>query len=354
MTRSSKPSKVADRRRLLAAGAAAGAAGTLGFPAIVRAQTKELVVGGAANMAPVMKEFLFPLFEKAHNCKILFEGTRSLVNLEKMRSNKANPVMSVVLMDDPVMILADDEGLLDKLDTKSVPNLGRISPQYVLRDGKWANYQIPWSGVAYNKTSSPSGVASWTELWEPKYKSKVIVPSLQNTEGVWMLFMAAHLESGKPLDKAQYDVDAGFRKLKALKPNLLTVYTNAPQALNLLETGEASFIGGHFSSAVLPRTAAGAPVGLAAPKEGAFRMPAGICKVKGGPNPDLANAFINEYLGPRYQAIMVEKQFVLPTHPEVKLPAGQSAPTQLFGPDWAYISKERGQWVERWNRDMAA
>ena len=75
----------------------------------------------------------------------------------------------------------------------------------------------------------------------------MIVPSLQNTEGLWTLLAASHLETGKPFKEAQYEMDAGFKKLASLKPNVLTVYTNQPQAENLLESGEASLMGGQFS-----------------------------------------------------------------------------------------------------------
>eukprot|EP01031_Cornospumella_fuschlensis_P045315 gene45315-55439_t len=84
----------------------------------------------------------------------------------------------------------------------------------------------------------PTAPTTWASLWDAKYASKIIIPSLQNTEGVWMLLAAAHLETGKPYKEAQYDIDAAFRKLKSLKPNLLNVYTNAPQAINLLEQGD--------------------------------------------------------------------------------------------------------------------
>ncbi len=338
------------RRRFLAG--IGGAAVVAGFPAVLRAQTRELVVGGAAGMAQYMRELTFPLFEKKHNAKVLFEGTRSLVNLEKMRADKAQPKMSVILMDDPVMLIANQEGLIEKLTAADVPNIAKIKKEAVHLDGMWVNYQHPWAGVAFNKTRMPGGVGSWAELWDPQYKGKVVIPSLQNTEGLWTMVMAAHLETGKPFKDAQYDVEAAFKKLRALKPNLLTIYTNAPQAINLLEQGEAYMIGGQFSSYTLLRMAAGAPVDLAAPREGAFVMPAGICKVKGGPHPDLANAFINEYLSPDYQKIFVEKVFVLPVRTDVAMPA--RTPKSLFLPDWAFVSKSREAWIERWNREMAA
>ena len=101
------------RRTLLAALSTA----PLCSPSIGRAQTKDLVVGGAAGMAGYMKEFVFPVIEKKHGMRIVFDGTRSLVNLEKMRADKAAPKMSVVLMDDPIMQLAFEEGLLSILTT---------------------------------------------------------------------------------------------------------------------------------------------------------------------------------------------------------------------------------------------
>ena len=53
--------------------------------------------------------------------RIVFDGTRSLVNLEKMRADKAAPKMSVVLMDDPIMQLALEEGLLATLTPAGDP-----------------------------------------------------------------------------------------------------------------------------------------------------------------------------------------------------------------------------------------
>lgn len=79
-------------------------------------------------------------FEAKHKCKLTFEGTRSLVNLEKMQKNKDEQYLSVVLMDDPVMILAVQEGLLEKLTPAAMPNVGKLRADTVHMDGMWANY----------------------------------------------------------------------------------------------------------------------------------------------------------------------------------------------------------------------
>lgn len=313
---------------------------------------KEIVVGGAAGMTSYLTADIFPLFEKKYNCKVLFEGTKSLVNLEKMQSDQDNPVMSVVLMDDPVMMIALEEGLIDPLTPEQVPNLSEVKQQAVAKEGAWANYQQPWAGIAYN-TQEKKGVTAWSELWAPENKGRVIIPSMQNTEGLWTFIMAAHLETGRPLQEAQYEVDAAFKKLQELKPNLLTIYTNAPQAINLLSQGEAWMIGGQFSAYTLLQKAEGAPVDLAAPKEGAFAMPSGIAHVANSPEPEMAFALINEFLGPEYQSVLAEKAFVLPTNSKASTTATQTAPDELFLPDWSFVSENRNDWIERWNREMA-
>ena len=306
------------RRSLLKAGGAL--AGMVAMPAIVRADTKEIVVGGPAGAAKYFNGDLFPVLEKQLNAKVLYEGSNSLTNLQKMTADKAAPKMSVVIMDDPVMIPAADGNLITAMSAKSIPNLDKLVPGAVHRDGLWANYQKPWAGIAYSKTRMPTAPKSWTEMYHPKYAQKIIVPSLQNTEGFWNLLVAAHLETGKPYAEAQYEVDAGFRKLKSLKPNLLNVYTNAPQAMNLLEQGEAWMIGGQFSAYTLTRTADGSPVDLAVPDDGAFAMPSGIAKVANGPAGDLADAFINAMLSVEAQSILAQKAFVSPTNPAAPKP----------------------------------
>ena len=82
-------------------------------------------------------------------------------------------------------------------------------------------------------------------------------------------------------------------------------------------------------------------------------MPSGICKVKDGPNEAAADVFINAYLSPEIQSILVEKSFVLPTNPSATIPAGFAQPGDPFVPDWGYVNKNRDAWIERWNQVMA-
>jgi putative spermidine/putrescine transport system substrate-binding protein len=228
-----------------------------------------------------------------------------------------------------------------------------LKPGTIHMDGMWCNYLQPWLGIAYNPKAMKTAPTSWADVYDPKYKGRVILPSLQNTEGLANLFMAAFLASGKPMPEAQKDIDAGFKKLVTIKPNLLTAYTQMPQAYNLLEQGEGFMISSAISQVALERKAAGAPVEIAVPKEGIFAMPSGVALVKGGPQPELAAGYINEMIGPEVQAKLSAATYSLPTNKDTPVPAGAPTNATIFGIDWKFVADNRADWVKRWDRDMA-
>src|SRR3954470_5029291 len=112
------------RRNILKSTVAFGA--VIGAPAIVRAATKEIVIGGPAGAAKYFNADLFPVLEKKLEVKVLYEGTNSLTNLQKMQADKASPKISVVIMDDPVMLPAAAEGLITPMSASAIPNLGNL------------------------------------------------------------------------------------------------------------------------------------------------------------------------------------------------------------------------------------
>jgi putative spermidine/putrescine transport system substrate-binding protein len=342
-----------NRRRFLR-GTAVALGGALAAPSVVRAQSRELVVGGPGSFGPQLKEHFFARFEKSHQAKILFEASVSLTHLEKMRANKARPSYSIVMMDDPVMVVADNEGLLGRITTTNVPNSTKIDQVAVHRSGAWVNYQAAAGTIAYNSKHLPEGIPSWASAWDPKYKGLVVIPSLRSTEGVLTLIMASHLETGLPFDKALLDINAGFKRVALLKPNLLTVYASATQGFQLLEQGEAAIILSAPAQPVAARKAAGVPIDVVAnPKEGAFAMPNGIALVKDGPNMELAAQLVDAFLGEEYQSLVAGVLNSNPVNPKATVPEGFKRATNLFHPDWAYIAEHRGAWTDRWSREIS-
>ncbi len=143
------------------------------------------------------------------------------------------------MMDDPVMIPAVAEGLLEPLTAAKVPNIAALKPGTIHMDGVMVHYLQPWLGIAYNPKAMKTAPTSWADTYDPKYKGRRDPAVAARTpKSLANLFMAAFLATGKPMAEAQKDIDAGFKKLVTIKPNLLTAHPQMPQAYNLLEQGE--------------------------------------------------------------------------------------------------------------------
>jgi putative spermidine/putrescine transport system substrate-binding protein len=340
------------RRRILKAAGLAGTTMLIGAPAIVRAQTREIVVGGPAGTTPVFTNDLFPMLEKKLGIKIFYEGTNSVANLSKLRADRSSPKFSAVIMDDPYMIIAAKDGLIVPVDHAKVPNVQKLVPAALHKDAMWVNYKWPRASAGLY-TNSVKSLGSYKEIWEPRFAKKVAIPNIKTTEWPFVFTAAAHVATGKPFKEAQYDLDSAFKALKDLKPNVFNVYANSAQTGTLLESGEIWISFGAFSTYFLSRKAAGAPVDLAAPKEGSFALPNGLAKVKNGPHPDVADAFINEMLGTEAQTLFMEKFFDSPTNGSVPLKPGIVPASQLFSPDWAFVSEKTPEVSARFDREIA-
>ena len=124
------------------------------------------------------------------------------------------------------------------------------------------------------------------------------------------------------------------------------------QALNLLEQGEGWAIPSMFSTNVIPKEKE-SPMKMAAPREGVFVGPAGICLVKGGPNQEMALALIDMMLSAEMQDKLQPETYAFPSNTSAKPPLGLAADVKVHNLDWEFVAKERGEWVKRWDREMA-
>src|SRR5438270_10296724 len=118
------PMHTPSRRSVLTSGAALAA--IIAAPARLRAAPREIVIGGPAGAAKYFNADLFPVLEKKLDCKVLYEGTNSLTNLQKMQADKAAPRIPAVMLADPVMLPAAGAGRIAPVCASAIPNLGRL------------------------------------------------------------------------------------------------------------------------------------------------------------------------------------------------------------------------------------
>ena len=295
------------RRSLVTAAAA-----TAAFPTIIpaRAQERQLYVGLYNSVSGKLIETdVIPAFEREFKCRVFTLEGATLSNIAALRATRDTPKYSVMMMDDVGIPQARDEDLIVKLDPEKIPNLAKVYKRFLFEDGYGVAWNISWASMFINPQLTK--LTSYEQIFDPKYRRKVLLNTPRNTQSVLMLIVATALATGKPFKEAQYLVDQGWDKLATLKPNVLTIYETEAMVI-MVAQGQAEIGGVEYSKAICPHTHHGIPLEMANLKEGAFTGINCMTMVKNAPEPELGAAFINRLLSPEVTRMVAEQTFGAP------------------------------------------
>jgi putative spermidine/putrescine transport system substrate-binding protein len=318
-------------------------------------QANELTVilpGG--TLAKAYRANVVEPLEKRHNAKVNVVTGLTMENLAKLRAQKGNPQIDVVIFDPPGAIPAAREGLLEKLDPARIPNLRNVHPWALQKDGFYVSWLTANQVLTYNTKFVKDPPKSWGDLWKPEYKGKVLLPDISITQGIYFVSTVSKMETGGDL----YNTDAAFKKLGSLKPNVLTFYTSHDQAAQLLNSGEA-WLAPWAGDRALTQVAAKAPLATVVPREGAIYWTSEMGIPKGAKGKALAEKYIDLAISEEVLSVLAREAFIGPSNRNVKLEGdlARSLPygerfKELIAPDWDKLDQVRDQWVDRWNREM--
>jgi putative spermidine/putrescine transport system substrate-binding protein len=259
-------------------------------------------------------------------------------------------------MDDVGVITTGREGLLEPLDLSRLPNVADIQPKFFV-EGKGVGFFTYVVAIAYNTNIVKTPPASWSILWDPQFKGKVMLPPVGTTNALLMAIMAAMLNGG-----SQYNMEPAWEALKALKPNLALMETNQALVAELLRTGEVALVAGRNAYFMKSYIEKGYPIGVALNlKEGTFATPGCAVVVKNHPDKrELADAFINEALSAEAQTRMAHALWFGPTNRKVTL-GPEIARYVISTPDqWDAtiplnldnLAARREEWIQKYTRAL--
>lgn len=323
------------------------------------AEGKSIQVGiYTAQQGEYVRKQIIPQFQTDYNCRVFTTEGVTLTQIAALRATRNNPKYSAMFMDDIGIDLAKNEGLLDPLPVDKIPNLQRVYKRFLFNEGYGAAFAISTGGLYINPQNDPK-ITSYGDLWDPRFSKRVLMITPKFTQSIYMLVATTTLVTGKPLKEAQYVTDAGWDKLAALKPNILTIYEN-PSTVMMVAQGQADVGGIEYSKNIYPYTVAGAPIDMVFPKEGTFAGINCLSFVKGAPEPELGAAFINRMLEPSVQQGLAEATLTAPSisglnlKPEaakyIAYPDTKMDEMGLFACDWGYVNPRRPAWLEKYNQ----
>ncbi|MSO93096.1 MAG: ABC transporter substrate-binding protein [Rhodospirillales bacterium] len=327
------------------------------FAASASAQQTFVIAGFGGPNEAIMRKTLIPEFEKANNVKVEWLPASSTQNHGRIKAQKANPQVDVILLDYMVQVLASKEDLLAPLDPKLVPNLADIRKEGRLDGDKGVGFGINYVVMVYNskifKDKKIPEPTSWNDLLNPAAKGRVSVRHITSSYGLVPMIMLAYMNGG-----SEKSIEPGFNKFKELAPNVLEFSTTGGQSEQFMISGDAwlAAMGADNAMAVMAKNP---DLKTVIPKEGTIYMLTTANVVKGAPKAELAQKFVNAMLTPKGQQQVANAFMYMPTSTKVSgndvkqyLPYDPSVKFKETIIDDLYVSQNREAWVEKFNKEV--
>lgn len=212
--------------------------------------------------------------------------------------------------------------------------------------------------LAFNTEKMSSGQPqNWADFWDT---SKFPGPrTLPNFSDPWRVYAAALMADGVAADKLfPLDIERALNKLNQIKPQIELWWRTGDQSQQGFRNGEyvAGMIWGTRASALRSE---GQPI--ATTYQGAFMMADTMQVLKGGPNPEGAEALLKFYLeDPDVQARLAERLNITPPSLEAvakmseaaraSIPNSPEAFAGIVRHDPVWIAKNQDKLMESWSK----
>ncbi|OED00692.1 ABC transporter substrate-binding protein [Rhizobium sp. YK2] len=269
-----------------------------------------------------------------------------------IRATGGQSDFDAVYIDDSFATQLAAEGLLDKLDISKLSNGAQVAKGAIGDGDYFVQYQWSATLIAYNPKLVKEPPTSWEDLFRPEYAGKIALPDISGTSGVHFLIAMNRLKGGDLTN-----LDKGFEAVKALKPSVVTFYTQPDQIISMFERGEVAIAPFYPDRATIAADS-GAPIAIAYPKEGAIGIKVTMVIPKGAKHPEAALKYIDTVLSADAQKCFAEKMYAGPVNTAVKLndKTASVVPPDMYGklyfPDPAAIAKNVGTWRQRFQREV--
>lgn len=338
------------RRAVLRGGALLAAAPWVTTSA--RAAGQINVVLNQGLLAKLWIDELHPAFEKATGAKVNVQQSVTANMLAMLKTQRDNPP-DLMQFSEAGVFLAAEEGLLRAHNAKNIPNMAKLRPAFRLAGDFSAGVIDAVHTLYYNTKAQKSAPGAWAEMWAAGNAKRIAIPPITWNSGVRMVTTAAQIATGKPMKDAQYDLEAGIRHLAKLKSAGVIAYTGAPQAIQMLQSGQVPLVP-FYGIFINPLVDKGAPIAPATRlKEGLHGEVVGLNMPAKAKQVELAEAYVNMSLSLDFQKKIDSVLRARSAHQDVN-PSARTL--ELLGPgdnilyaDWKFLSKNRSKLTEMWN-----
>jgi putative spermidine/putrescine transport system substrate-binding protein len=330
----------------------------VGPPGLAFAETLIVNSYGGPYEAIIEERIIKP-FEEKTGIDVVYDAVGSASqDYAKIKATKGQPGFDVVVMTASQALQGCKDGLLEKLDTAAIPNLGKLSPSLAVVAGPCgAVHEVQYMSLLYRTDKLALPPTSWSSLFEPELKGKIILPTFQNIMAVFLMEIMSVARGGDMID----NVDHGFAAMAELARQSIGFEQSSAILESYIKDGTVwamPFWNGRAQLLVDQ----GVPVDYIRPKEGTIPLIATLSVPAGAQNKQAAMAFIDFFLEKSSQEAWVTGYKVGSARTDIDIPADiakrqittQADLESLKLPDLSRIADKLGEWGERWERDVVS
>lgn len=232
-------------------------------------------------------------FEQRFNAKVnveLYDSNEAL--LAKLQSGGAS--FDLIVPSDYMVSVLREQGYLEEIDRDRLTNFSNLDPQFAgLAYDPASQFSVPYmwgtTGIAYRKDKVMGPIASWSVLWDERYKDRLaMLDDVRETLGAALKYMGKSLNSTDP-----EAVQAAAQLLSEQKP-LLKAYDSGGFD-QLLLSGDV-WLAQAYSGQIAKAMAESDVIGYVIPKEGCTLFVDNLCIPRTAAHKELALEFINYVL----------------------------------------------------------
>jgi spermidine/putrescine-binding protein len=246
----------------------------------------------------------------------------------------------LVIPSDYTVSIMVKQGMLEPLDKSQIPNFSNLDKRFINHDYDPGNkYTIPYqwgtTALVYDKTTVPFEPKSYADLWDPRFKGRLILlDDDREVIGMALEVLGFDLNStdAGQLQKAE-------QKLIELKPNILEFNSDTPE--NSIINGEA-WAGLVYNGNASLAYASDPNVVYICPTEGCVIWFDNLAIPKGAPHKDAAMKFLNFVLDPQ-ESILISEEFPYSNPNAAALEAMKTADSKLYAGYMAFSGTNPSQ-----------
>ncbi|MFE3600469.1 ABC transporter substrate-binding protein [Streptomyces sp. NPDC059096] len=317
---------------------------------------KKLTVSTFGFGADLFEKNIVKPFEKETGIEVEVESGANAERLTKLRINRSDPTVDVVMISDLFARMGREQGLFDKVDAAALPNLARIHDFAKDPDGYAPAYTYQLLGMLY-RTDKVDKAPGIEDLWDSGNKGRIALPDISTSAGVPFLYSTAAAYGSGP-----GDTDTAFEKLAANSPNVLKYFNRSTELVSLLDRGEVEMAPA-LDLFAIDSVTAGKPIAWAPLDKGRYVVSNTAQLVKGAHNKAGAQKFIDYLLSKEVQEKAAATFHDKPVNKDATIPA---AITEVVGeaaadpaadgfttPDLKLAAENNDTWVDRFQREVS-